>query len=634
MGREREADSPTGARRPLAPPARPRMTPPSDPVAGPPLKSQRTLSIRGRVYLLALALVGACLAAVLAGRSGLGGVRDEVAVLERTHVPANILLLNTDRDAYQTQLALEQYLVARDQAERDHALAEFEKNSGQTWDRFSLFQSASLGLAGEEPLHRDYIALRERWLDCAKRLLAAAPGAARDELLRTTRVEFEAMRLRLDQLQESFYEPGITSSARTAHQRAAAAEQRLLAVAAVALGVGLLGTLLTARALVRPAQRLGAMVGRLSGGDLTARAASDGTELGHIGGELNGLADSLGETLGGLRRLGTDLDRRSGEVERIAADQAASAEQLSAAQSHVADVLGQILTTAERDATLAVQARSLGHDASEQMHTGQERAQDARRTMGELERAARDVVDVLEAIDQVAFKTHLLSLNAAIEAARAGEAGRGFAVVADEIRALAQTSSTAAKETRGRVQLAADRAAAGARNGAQIEQSLDSLRQNFERLTGVVDEIAANAEEQRCGVRQMTAEIGQLGDLARSGSDRAQRLADEAGEGARSAAELAATLATFQLEGDPEPAGVATPAPATAVAAAAPWGAVSSVAAADALFEPEAALPSGRAPADLHLPPVAVASEPDDLSFEDSFEPTRSATAPSEASDT
>ena len=62
-----------------------------------------------------------------------------------------------------------------------------------------------------------------------------------------------------------------------------------------------------------------------------------------------------------------------------------------------------------------------------------------------------DIAGAITVIDQIAFQTNILSLNAAVEAATAGEAGKGFAVVAQEVRNLASRSADAAKEIKDMV---------------------------------------------------------------------------------------------------------------------------------------------------------------------------------------
>lgn len=114
---------------------------------------------------------------------------------------------------------------------------------------------------------------------------------------------------------------------------------------------------------------------------------------------------------------------------------------------------------------------------------------DTRKVVGEMAKAATQIGEVVQLINELAEQTNLLALNAAIEAARAGDSGRGFAVVADEVKKLAANTSQATEKIRGQI------------NNMQLvtEQCTDSLQRVTMSITKIQDNstsVSAAIEEQ------------------------------------------------------------------------------------------------------------------------------------------
>jgi methyl-accepting chemotaxis protein len=130
--------------------------------------------------------------------------------------------------------------------------------------------------------------------------------------------------------------------------------------------------------------------------------------------------------------------------------------------------------------------------------------------MAAINQSSTRIRDIIEVIDEIAFQTNLLSLNAAVEAARAGEHGRGFAVVAAEVRNLARRSAKAAQEIKELIQDSVGKVAAGTDLVNASGESLHGLLESVRQVSTVVRDIATAATEQRTSVDSINAFLGEI----------------------------------------------------------------------------------------------------------------------------
>ncbi len=228
---------------------------------------------------------------------------------------------------------------------------------------------------------------------------------------------------------------------------------------------------------------------------LTAMSTLD-TKLSEIVGQVATGANTVGNAARELALGNDDLSSRTQEQASALEETASSMEQMTATVKQTAD-------NARQASQLAMAARTQANESGAVVSA-------AVNAMNEINQSSRRIADIISVIDEIAFQTNLLALNAAVEAARAGEQGRGFAVVASEVRNLAQRSATAAKEIKNlindSVQKVADGTALVDRSGQTLAEIVDGIK----KLTDVVAEISAAAQEQAAGIDQVNNAVTQM----------------------------------------------------------------------------------------------------------------------------
>jgi methyl-accepting chemotaxis protein len=123
-----------------------------------------------------------------------------------------------------------------------------------------------------------------------------------------------------------------------------------------------------------------------------------------------------------------------------------------------------------------------------------------------------DIDKMVQAIEDVSFRTNLLALNAAVEAARAGEKGAGFAVVADEVRQLAQLTNRSARDIRGVVKRGREQSETGVSEAQALQKMIAELDVHLRNLSNETDIVAATLDEGDAALRRLTGRMASFGE--------------------------------------------------------------------------------------------------------------------------
>jgi len=198
-----------------------------------------------------------------------------------------------------------------------------------------------------------------------------------------------------------------------------------------------------------------------------------------------------------------DLSDSSIELSNSSTKQAAALEETAAA-------IEEVTSTIQQSSQNATKMKEFAQNITNSSKEGVELANKTSSSMEELSKEVTTIKDAITVIDQIAFQTNILSLNAAVEAATAGEAGKGFAVVAQEVRNLASRSAEAANEIKALVESANSKAIEGKKVSSLMIEGFSELNENIHTTIKLIDDVANASEEQSDAMIQINDTINSL----------------------------------------------------------------------------------------------------------------------------
>ena len=254
-------------------------------------------------------------------------------------------------------------------------------------------------------------------------------------------------------------------------------------------------------------------------------------------GEFVALGESIYTIRTTLHRTMSEINQASAQVligtkqiSENAADLASGAVQQSESISELNIAIDKINEQTHQNAENAENANELSTKSTINAQEGNEAMKQMLEAMFQIKDSSNSISRIIKVIQDIAFQTNLLSLNAAVEAARAGEHGKGFSVVAEEVRNLASRSQTAATETTSLIEMSIDRVEAGSSIAGDTAQSLDVIVSNASEVLEIISNISEASKNQEQVVEQIAQELNRIAALIQNGSAATQKTASATGE--------------------------------------------------------------------------------------------------------
>lgn len=287
----------------------------------------------------------------------------------------------------------------------------------------------------------------------------------------------------------------------------------------------------------------------LANGDLTQSIESQYEGL------LNQLKESANETVANLRGLigqlittsqgtanaATEIAAGNNDLSQRTEQQASSIEELSSATEELA-------ATAKQNADRSKSADQIAKEAENFATEGGEAVKKVVDMMQAINESAKRISEIIYFMDNIAFQTNILALNASVEASRAGEHGRGFAVLAIEIRNLAQRSANSAREIKGLIGDSLEKVGHGVELADETGKIIEGIVESIQKVSHAVGDITLATNEQSQSIDEVNQAILQMDRITQQNASLVEELATAAAHLKTLANDMAETVTFFKLE--------------------------------------------------------------------------------------
>ncbi|WP_425101235.1 methyl-accepting chemotaxis protein [Tropicibacter sp. S64] len=249
----------------------------------------------------------------------------------------------------------------------------------------------------------------------------------------------------------------------------------------------------------------------LRNGNLGHRVASSREpDLNAICEAFNAAASQLEELVDGVKSASARISESGSKIGTASEALSTRTETQAATLEETAAAVEELTSNAATAAENARNVTDIAVETQEAAKKGGQVVDDVIAAMTRISKSSGEISQIITVIEDLAFQTNLLSLNAGVEAARAGNAGRGFAVVASEVRALAQRSADSARDIKSLITESSEHVAGGVDLVQRANTELSTIFDRVGTITNNIKEIAGGLKEQSATLTEINTAVAEL----------------------------------------------------------------------------------------------------------------------------
>lgn len=289
------------------------------------------------------------------------------------------------------------------------------------------------------------------------------------------------------------------------------------------------------------------VLNRISSGDLNVSytAASDKDAVGKA---IVKLINDDNYVFNAIRNATSQISLGSGQIAAASQTLAQGSTEQASAIEQISATITDIANKTKDNAAQASEVSDIVFKAKDDVIAGNECMKEMVDAMKEINESSENIQKIIKVIDDIAFNTNILALNATVEAARAGEQGKGFAVVAEEVRNLAGRSAEASSQTAEMIEDSISKVKKGSELAEQTAKALKVVSDMIEKITKLSSDIAESSNMQASATAQIDQALLQVSQVVQTNSATSEECASASEELSGQARGLEKNLGRFRLK--------------------------------------------------------------------------------------